>query len=293
METLKLWGQLFLSCLAAVVSGFVLMVMLQRKSYYSQKHVLCLMNLVTANGLCGLIATILHARQLYLLRTTSELHVLWLMSAAIIPAMIAACVLELLSLFLLSLDRIIAIKFPFFYSGRMKSKYILVGVAMIYAVSLITSIASYYLMRQKQVEEFVYFLTLCLVPSGFLILITSNVILYIATRRQIKEISRNSVDKCKDLIKRKQEIRNATLCFGVISCFVVLWTPTLLEGVFRIRKMYHVLPIASTVSTFGIRIHLLVQIIIFVLTSKQFRKEVTKTCGKLKKSTAVNSVGSL
>ena len=139
--------------------------------------------------------------------------------------------LSLLNLILLTLNRLIAIKWPLIYSDRITKKHIYFSVVLVWVISTvydIVVIAVYCTLDPEKILQIANTGVVVTVIFGFLVLVISNSFIFVEAKKQmktLKKISRNFLENESSNRKKfnKLEYRIIYRNIGIAICFMLFW----------------------------------------------------------------------
>ena len=170
-----------------------------------------------------------------------------------------AVVFSMLNFTLITADRLIAVKWPFFYMDRIHTKQSLIAIAIVwgittaYAILMITIFSVLDYRTTKYLGNVIF---LVVVIIGFVTLFISNSFVFVEARGKLRAFEKithgieNIVepsDKSKNREKdfRKKEFRLVRVSIGLILCFFLFWINAF---ILSIRKIVHASEVDPPVS---------------------------------------------
>ena len=160
-------------------------------------------------------------------------------------------VLSMLNFTLITVDRLIAVKWPFFYEDRIHTKQSLIAIALVWGITIVYAIVMIILFNVLDPGTTRYLrniIFLVVVLTGFVTLFISNSFIFVAARSQLKAIEKithiienlsvepgNISNNKKEF--RKKEFRLVRINLGLVLCFFLFWINVL---VFNIRKTVYI-----------------------------------------------------
>ncbi|XP_047136781.1 histamine H2 receptor [Hydra vulgaris] len=139
--------------------------------------------------------------------------------------------ISILNLMLLTIDRLIAIKMPFFYADKFMNKhvYCFISISWIFAVVDILTFEFLIVYLEVSHEVFITFVQTCLacfISVGFLTLSLSNIFIFIDARRQLRFISTVTSDQLNQkYLLHAKECRLIRMTFGLAITYLICWLP--------------------------------------------------------------------
>ena len=147
-------------------------------------------------------------------------------------------VLSMLNFTLITLDRLIAVKWPFFYKDRIHTKQSLIAIAVVWGITIVYAIVMITLFNVLDPGTTRYLrnvISLAVVVTGFSTLFISNSFVFVEARRQLRAFEKVTHDIENILVEpndksnnkgkgfRKKEFRLVRISIGLILCFFLFW----------------------------------------------------------------------
>ena len=159
-------------------------------------------------------------------------------------------VLSMLNFTLITVDRLIAVKWPFLYEARVHTKQSLIAIAVVWGITIsyaILMITLFNVLDPGTTRYLRNFIFLAVVVTGFMTLFISNSFIFVEARSQLKAIEKithsienlsvEPVDKSNFKKEfRKKEFRLVRISIGLILCFFLFWINAF---ILNIRKIVH------------------------------------------------------
>lgn len=152
--------------------------------------------------------------------------------------------LSILNLTLITLDRLIAVKWPFFYEDRIRSRQVCTAIAAVWGITIsygivIIILVNVFDFKASQYAGSIFFTVI--VITGFLTLLISNYFVFSEERKQIKALEKISIKLFDDSGTHKnkcraKEFRLARINFGLVLSFFLFWINSL---ILNIKKLVH------------------------------------------------------
>ena len=135
-----------------------------------------------------------------------------------------------LSLVVLTIDRMLAIKFPFRYHLLPSWSTILMS-ALCWIIPIAFTVVAKTVLEKSSLNQARSSKIVFVFIAGIIFLVISNLIIFREARAQQKKIRRsNTITSCdRRTVTHFQEARLAYLCFGVVIIYSLLWLPVILE----------------------------------------------------------------
>ena len=144
----------------------------------------------------------------------------------------------MLNFTLITVDRLIAVKWPFFYEERIHTKQSFIAIATVwgittaYAIALITLVCVYDAGSSRYLAKIIF---IVVVIAGFITLFISNSFVFLEAMRQLRAVTKTtlciqniseqpsskSTNKEKEF--RKKEFRLVRMNIGQILCYFLFW----------------------------------------------------------------------
>ena len=148
-----------------------------------------------------------------------------------------AVVLSMLNFTLITVDRLIAVKWPFFYEGRIDTKRSFIAIAVVWGIAIVYAILmiTFFNILDPGTARYLGNVTFVVVViTGFVTLFISNSFVFVEARSQLKAIEKitHSIenlsvepgDKSSNKKEfRKKEFRLVRINIGLILCFLLFW----------------------------------------------------------------------
>ena len=238
-----------LSSFALLLDIFVILLMLRCKKLRRRPANKFLMNLVVSDGIVC-ISFISYTGNLLAMwddeKTFYEnyftLHIFDVFFYVVV-------VLSMLNFTLITVDRLIAVKWPFFYEEKIHNKQSLIAIAVVWGVTIAyaTVMTILFIFLDPGTSKYLGNATfVTVVITGFIMLFISNSFVFVEARSQlrsiekmlhsIKTISAESSDKSnnKERDYRKKEFRLVRIIIGLILCFFLFWINVLILTIMKI-----------------------------------------------------------
>lgn len=127
---------------------------------------------------------------------------------------------------LLSFERFVAVRKPFFYA-KLTTRH---GAAAIGVVLALTAFFTVWRTLSTKAYISAFFVTII----GAVLIIVSNFLLYRSVKRQCRQIAANIVDKSskqqhdKRQVIKKRELRSLKICLFIASSYILTWVPLII-----------------------------------------------------------------
>ena len=203
-------------------------------------------------------------------------------------------VFSMLNFILITADRLIAVKWPFFYMDRIHTKQSLIaiaiawGITIAYAILMITIVSVLDLGTTRYLGNVIF---LVVVIIGFITLFISNSFVFVEARgklrafEKITHVIENMVEpsgksKNKEKEFRKKEFRLVRVSIGLILCFFLFWINSL---ILTIKKTVYVSEVNPPIhfnyflsSWYLIQVYYIFNPLWYVALSYDVKREVKK-----------------
>lgn len=192
-----------------------------------------------------------------------------------------AFVMTFSSIILVTIEKLIAIKKPFFYA-ELDYRFFVVCSGIGFLFPLISTV----LILNKSTKEIAYKMFVAGILCVTIILSFSNIVIYKEVRRQFTAIASNVVtttdqDRIEKLqLMRKRQNRSVRVCFLIVLTCIICWLPACFNCFifFFFRRMYilsnHYTIIRSVVYLFAC-MNSITDPIIFTMMNKEVRNGLT------------------
>ena len=148
----------------------------------------------------------------------------------------------MLNFTLITADRLIAVKWPFFYEDRIHTKQSVIAITVVWAITLVhaTAIITLFNVLHPHTSRYLGNVIFVIDITGFITLLITNSFVFAKARRQLRateKITFSIVDlslehSCrsnnKDTEFRKKEFRLVRMSIGLILCFFLFWINVLI-----------------------------------------------------------------
>ena len=205
-----------------------------------------------------------------------------------------AVVFSMLNFTLITADRLIAVKWPFFYMDRIHTKKSLIAIAIVwgvtiaYAILMITIVSVLDFGTTRYLGNVIF---LVVVITGFITLIISNSFVFAEARGKLRAFEKithgieniiepNDKSKNREKEFRKKEFRLVRISIGLILCFFLFWINALILTIRRTVYISEVdLPIRCNyvlVSWYLIQVYYIFNPLWYVALSYDVKREVKR-----------------
>ena len=280
--------QVSLCLLGFFLNLIITIILFRRKKIRNSKEMTFILNSFLANIIICLGNGSFHMYQLNLLTNSMKeatVDEYWKHLITCAPIKVFTFTLLALNLLVLSLDRLITVKWSFWYRSRVEHKHLVFTSIVIYLLTIIVSVLAYlsktfnkknHHLRLR--ETFSMIITICMLT----VLCVTNLILHRVTKKQIIKIKINSIEPNGCHIKQAQK-KSSKICFGTTVLFIVMWSPRIADAVLRVKsKNVSLKELFHNISTLCLYLHLIVQTIIYSTINKTTRKRIARFIGESK-----------
>ena len=211
----------------------------------------------------------------------------------LINIIITSILAGFLSLVLVTIDRYVAIKYPF--QHQKLTRFVAITVTFL-VVWLPTSITIIYLLTLNLDIKFSQILCVAIILIAAMVLISTNIYVYSIARTHIKRIKNINVEtnQVRNQRRRKQRtMKPIYICATIVFTFLITWMPTLVVNFLvilnkltlkeKIMTFTYTIPMAS--------IDCIINPIIYVVFNRQIRVEIVKIIRKYLCSRIFNGKG--
>ena len=201
------------------------------------------------------------------------------------PIKVFTFTLLALNLLVLSLDRLITVKWSFWYQSRVEHKHLVFTSIIIYLLTIIVSVLAYLSKTFNQKNHHLRLretFSMIITISMLTVLCVTNLILHRVTKKQIIKIKINSIEPNGCHIKQAQK-KSSKICFGTTLLFIVMWSPRIADAVLRVKsENVSLKELSHNISTLCLYLYLIVQTIIYSTINKTTRKRIARFIGESK-----------
>ena len=201
------------------------------------------------------------------------------------PIKVFTFTLLALNLLVLSLDRLITVKWSFWYQSRVEHKHLVFTSIIIYLLTIIVSVLAYLSKTFNQKNHHLRLretFSMIITISMLTVLCVTNLILHRVTKKQIIKIKINSIEPNGCHIKQAQK-KSSKICFGTTLLFIVMWSPRIADTVLRVKsENVSLKELSHNISTLCLYLYLIVQTIIYSTINKTTRKRIARFIGESK-----------
>ena len=220
-----------LSSIALLLNVFVNIVMLCNKKLRRRPSNKFLMNLLISDGF---VCISLISYSVYLMVTWEDEKSFYenypLHRTFVIIVDVVVC-LSVSNFSLITLDRLIAVKWPFFYEDSIPTKQVFIAINVVWVITVVYGIILIILFNtldHKISRNLGKIAFIVVVIAGFITLLTTNCFVFVEARKQLRAIEKMFVivpsDKSNKKIEfRKKQFRLVRINIGLIICFFLFW----------------------------------------------------------------------
>ena len=238
-----------LSFFALLLYIFVILLMLWNKKLRRKPANKFLLNLLISDGIvcisfmsyAGYLLEILDDERFF----ESFLQRYFLLQSFIIVINIVVF-LSMINFTLITVDRLIAVKWPFFYIYKIDTKQSLIAIAVvwgittIYAIVMITRFSVLDVKTSKYLEDVTF---VAVVITGFILLFVSNSFVFVEARKHLRRreiitfrLTNIAIEPSNRLNNeekefRKKDFRLMRINVGLILCFFLFWINILIVNI--------------------------------------------------------------
>ena len=149
--------------------------------------------------------------------------------------------LSLFNLVSLTLDRLLAVKFPFFYQASIKTKHVYIVISGAWILSLIyfsVAVTIWRINGMSMMLDITNLSSAVIVLSGFVTLAVSNAFIYFEARKQLRKMSKCLMDNLNDkyrkkIILQRRESRIVRINVGMVAAFTLFWSPVVASTIYK------------------------------------------------------------
>ena len=235
-----------LSSLALLLDIFVIILMLWKNKLRQRPANKFLLNLLISDGIVCISLISCEGQLLAIWDDRKSFVENYYILQSFVVFLYVAVVLSMLNLTLITLDRLIAVKWPFIYEEKVHTKQSFIAIAVVWGITIAFAVVMTTLFNvlHPQTSRLIGNATfVAVVLTGFITLLVSNSFVFVEARTQLKAIEKvaysieiislessdNSNHKEKEF--RKKEFRLVKNNIGLILCFFLFWINTLVVAV--------------------------------------------------------------
>ena len=238
-----------LSFFALLLYIFVILLMLRNKKLRRKPANKFLLNLLISDGIvcisfmsyAGYLLEILDDERFF----ESFLQRYFLLQSFIIVINIVVF-LSMINFTLITVDRLIAVKWPFFYIYKIDTKQSLIAIAVVWGITTIYAIVMITLFSVLNVKTSIYLedvTFVAVVITGFILLFVSNSFVFVEARKHLRRreiitlrLTNIAIEPSNRLNNeekefRKKDFRLMRINVGLILCFFLFWINILIVNI--------------------------------------------------------------
>lgn len=200
---------------------------------------------------------------------------LWLTTSSVI--------LSAFTLILISLERLIAVKYPYVYSTYVRSLHIKIAITCSWLLVLVygASGMTLGLLGKEDGFELSSYGWIVIVITSYIFLITCNTALFCIARSQLNSIASVALTtNDKNLEKHKtmrKEIKAANVCFGVVVAFTICYTPKFVDAIIQlVTDKKAPSKWQAMINGYGIVLNTILDPIIYALINQNIKRSITQ-----------------
>ena len=227
-----------LSSFALLLNIFVIVLMLRKKNLRRRPANKFLLNLLVSDGIVCLSFISYAGHLLTKWDDTKSFFENYFILQNSVVFFYVVVVLSMLNFTLITIDRLIAVKWPFFYMNRIHTRESFIAIAVVWGITITYMIILITLFNVllPQTSRYLGNVTfVAVVIVGFITLFISNYFVFVETRRHLRriekithntenvsvELSNKSNSKEEDF--QKKEFRPVRINIGLILCLFLFW----------------------------------------------------------------------
>ena len=246
-----------LSSFALLLDILVIVLMLCKKKLRQRPANKFLLNLLISDGIVCISLITYEGRLLAVWDDSKSLVENYHMLQSFVIFLYVAVVLSMLNLTLITPDRLIAVKWPFFYEDKVHTKQSFIAVAVVWGITIafaIVLVTLFNILHPQTLRYIVNATFVAVVLTGFITLLVSNSFVFVEARAQLKAIEKvaysienislepSDKENNKEKEFRKKEFRLVKNNIGLILCFFLFWINTLVLSVYMLAYADEVHP---------------------------------------------------
>ena len=228
-----------ISSFALFLYIFVIVLMLRNKKLLKRPANKFLLNLLISDAIVCILFMSYAGRLLAIWDDEKSFFENYFMLPALDVFFYVIIVLSMLNFTLITVDRLIAVKWPFFYEDRIHTKQSLIAIAVVWGITIAYAIVMITLFNVLDPRTSTYLgkvTFVVIITIGFITLFISNTFVFVEAKRQLRstekitysienisvEPSVKSNNTQRKLCKKK--FRLVRINIGLILCFFLFWT---------------------------------------------------------------------
>ena len=227
-----------LSSFALLLNIFVIVLMLRKKNLRRRPANKFLLNLLVSDGIVCLSFISYAGHLLTKWDDTKSFFENYFILQNSVVFFYVVVVLSMLNFTLITIDRLIAVKWPFFYMNRIHTMESFIAIAVVWGITITYMIILITLFNVllPQTSRYLGNVTfVAVVIVGFITLFISNSFVFVEARRHLRNIEKityniedislelSNKSNSKEEAFRKKEFRLARINIGLILCFFLFW----------------------------------------------------------------------
>lgn len=197
--------------------------------------------------------------------------------------------LSLDNLIVVTLDRLIAVKWSFYYQNKLKAKHVYVTICAAWSITVLYFIILMVVRHSSTILiafGLVHYSFLSVIIAGFVVMLVTNIIIYVEAKRQLRAISKTFVsatlsktERGKNM-QRHKECRLVRISMSMVLSFVIFWLPSVISCFYMkvqetfLSEEYHY------VSWCLVSLNYICDPLIYVALSKDVKTEIKRICRK-------------
>ena len=277
-----------LSLFILLLNMFLMALMLWKKKLRKMSSNKLLLNLLISDGIVC-VSYISHSVKLMVNSNdaTSLLEV-YLRKDKTILLLGATVLLSILNLTLITLDRLIAVKWPFFYEDRIRSRQVCTAIGVVWGITIsygivIIILVNVFDFKASQYAGSIFFTVI--VITGFLTLLISNYFVFSEARKHLKALEKISIKLSDDSGTHKnkcraKEFRLARINFGLVLSFFLFWINSLILNIKKLvhfnEEEYHINIGYILTSIYLVKVYYICNPMWYVALSQEVKREVKR-----------------
>ena len=227
-----------LSSSGLLLNIFVIVLMLRKKNLRRRPANKFLLNLLVSDGIVCLSFISYAGHLLTKWDDTKSFFENYFILQNSVVFFYVVVVLSMLNFTLITIDRLIAVKWPFFYMNRIHTRESFIAIAVVWGITITYMVIMITLFNVllPQTSRYLGNVTfVAVVIVGFITLFISNSFVFVEARRHLRRIEKitynienislelSNKSNSKEEAFRKKEFRLARINIGLILCFFLFW----------------------------------------------------------------------
>lgn len=216
-----------ISFISFLSNTIVILVMIKYKSLRKIHSNKFLFNLLSSGSFVSIVLIVYSVYVIINIKQGTTMVEFYNKNAYFAVLVDSVLILSLISLIFISTDRLVAVKYPFFYQDNLRTKrvYIIISVSWISAFLFFIILVAIVETQGKQIAiKTSNFFSIVVTMVGFCVLLLSTSLIYKETSRHLEAMSKLSTnEKDKTAIFKERQCRLFRVNFRMVALFVTFW----------------------------------------------------------------------